>query len=629
MPFNLGEAIGPYRIIEQLGQGGMATVYKAYHANLDRFVAIKVLHPSFKDDESFYIRFQREAQVVAKMEHPHIVPVYDFATEGAEPYIVMKFIEGQTLKHRMKRKQLTLDETLRIIEAVAAALDYAHAQGVIHRDIKPSNVMMEKDEIPYLTDFGLARIATSGESTMSQDVLIGTPNYISPEQARGDKRLGPATDIYSLGIMLYEIVVGRVPFSADTPYAVVHDHIYKPLPLPTYVNPTVPKEVEIVLLKALAKSPEDRYATASDLVVAFKGAITASHMSELSATSLRIERLSSPSSSEMPTPTTADLQSIVKAAVADALASEQRGSSQTGPAIPGVIPSSYITTPPPYWQARRRAGRGFWIVSGIAALVFICIASLAVMIRANQNEIVQSNPALALDEDALPSIEPIEPIRDEFVVPDMSLAEAEIWATNEPDKPVAILTLAMQQYQAGMLEEAFANMLRLSNNPDAPGELLARAAREVSTLGLDDLAARLWLAAYDRTPDDVEIRNEAGQYLYHQLDGMTLTELNNFRETAVPNPESPLAKTMLAHAILTNSRLLTAARQDEVQSLLDEVLAANEDFAEAHLIYGNYYARLREFDQAIESWRFAASFPDAPQWVQQEARLKINRTPAN
>ena len=272
MSFNIGENIGPYRIIEQLGQGGMATVYKAYHASLDRYVALKVLHPAFHQDQTFTARFQREARVVARLEHPNIVPVYDFSEYENRPYLVMKYIEGDTLKARLNKGPLTSQEIEDVINSVGAALAFAHRQGILHRDIKPSNVMIALDGVMYLADFGLARIAEAGESTMSSDSIMGTPQYISPEQAMGKKDLDAGTDIYSFGVMLYEMVLGQVPFSADTPFSIIHDHIYTPLPLPMTVNPRVPEPVQRVLLKALAKDRLDRYESVEDLMAAFKDA---------------------------------------------------------------------------------------------------------------------------------------------------------------------------------------------------------------------------------------------------------------------------------------------------------------------------------------------------------------------
>ncbi len=273
MSFAIGENVGPYRIIEQLGQGGMATVFKAYHAALDRYVAIKVLHPAFKEEPNFLSRFQREARVVARLEHPNIVPIYDFAEHKGQPYLVMKFIEGQTLKAHMNEKPLTKEEAVQIVDDVGGALAYAHKQGVLHRDVKPSNVLLSPDGSIYLADFGLARMAQAGASTLSKDVMLGTPQYISPEQGQGVRDLDQGTDIYSFGVLLYEMVVGRVPFNADTPFSIIHDHIYTPLPLPSAVNPNVPEVVERVLLKSLAKDRKDRFETVEQQVIAFRTAV--------------------------------------------------------------------------------------------------------------------------------------------------------------------------------------------------------------------------------------------------------------------------------------------------------------------------------------------------------------------
>ncbi len=273
MPFGIGETVGPYQIIQQLGQGGMATVYKAYHAALDRYVAIKALHPAFMDDPSFLSRFQREARVVARLEHPNIVPIFDYAEHEGRPYLVMKYIEGETLKASLERSALPPAEILRVVEAVGSALSYAHQRGILHRDVKPSNVLMAADGQIYLADFGLARIAQSGELSLTSDRMVGTPQYISPEQAMSRPDLDARTDIYSLGVMVYEMVVGRVPFSADTPFAVIHDHIYSPLPPPRTINPAVSLAMERVLLKALAKDPPGRFCEAMEFVRAFRVAV--------------------------------------------------------------------------------------------------------------------------------------------------------------------------------------------------------------------------------------------------------------------------------------------------------------------------------------------------------------------
>lgn len=283
MALSAGQNIGPYQIIGPLGQGGMAAVYQAYHARLDRHVAIKVLHKAFLLEEGFLTRFEREAQIVAKLEHPHIVPVYDFSEHEGQPYLVMKSIEGRTLKQVLSDGPLPLERVITLLSSIADALTYAHQKGVLHRDIKPSNIIIDANGIPYLTDFGLARIVKSGPSTMSADMILGTPQYISPEQAAGLPELTPATDVYSLGVVLYEMVVGRVPFNADTPYAVVHDHIYTELPRPSEMNPAIPEAVEQVLVKALAKKPADRYATPNAMMQAFREAVQQSGLAALPA----------------------------------------------------------------------------------------------------------------------------------------------------------------------------------------------------------------------------------------------------------------------------------------------------------------------------------------------------------
>ncbi len=267
-----GEMIGPYRIVEQVGIGGMATVYKAYHAKLDRYVAIKMLHQSLTTEPNFLARFEREAQIIARLEHPNIVSVYDFSEHDGNPYLVMRFVEGQALDRILRKSPLVLPETVRIMSAIGDALAYAHEHDVLHRDVKPSNIIIDERGTPYLTDFGLARMVHGGSSTMSQGTIIGTPHYISPEQALGQSELDARTDVYSVGVVLYELVVGRVPFAGDTPFSIVHDHIYTPLPMPREVNPNVSLPVESVLVKALAKDPDSRYQNITALMSDFRSA---------------------------------------------------------------------------------------------------------------------------------------------------------------------------------------------------------------------------------------------------------------------------------------------------------------------------------------------------------------------
>src|SRR5512139_2672069 len=271
-----GQTIGRYRIIEQVGHGGMADVYKAYQPSLDRHVAIKVIHPFLADDADFLSRFEREAKVVATLRHPNIVQVYDFDAEDGLYYMVMEFIDGGTLKTLLEtlQKRGTLigqDDAIRIILAVGSALKYAHSRNMVHRDVKPGNVMITGDGHVILTDFGIAKIVSATKLTAS-GAMVGTPAYMSPEQGRGEPG-DERSDIYSLGVMLYQLLAGRLPYDADTPIALVLKHINDPLPLPTALRPDLSPELERVIVKALAKKPEDRYQTVGAMTADLKSAM--------------------------------------------------------------------------------------------------------------------------------------------------------------------------------------------------------------------------------------------------------------------------------------------------------------------------------------------------------------------
>ncbi len=266
----IGQTLGAFEIISELGRGGMATVYKARQTDLQRIVALKILPPELSRDASYLQRFQHEARSAAALEHPHIVPIYAIGEARGFHYIAMKFIAGLTLKDLAQRSgALSLPQTVALIEQVADALDYAHSHGLIHRDIKPSNMMAEPNGWLYLTDFGLARGEGMQGLTMTGTVM-GTPEYMSPEQAQGLPTIGPATDIYALGVVVYELLTSKVPFQADTPMGMLVARLqYAPRP-PRDYRGDLPLAVEDVIMRALARRPEARYATAGEMVAALK-----------------------------------------------------------------------------------------------------------------------------------------------------------------------------------------------------------------------------------------------------------------------------------------------------------------------------------------------------------------------
>lgn len=272
-----GREFGKYQIIEPLGRGGMAAVYRAYQPSMDRFVAIKVLPRQLAEDpasgSNFIKRFEQEAKVVAKLQYPFILPVHDYGEADGYTFLVMPLVKGGTLASLMHSRTLEPQEIREIVVQIGSALDYAHRQGVVHRDVKPSNVLIDSSGNCLLTDFGIARIVADNSKLTGTGNLIGTPAYMSPEQGRGDKTIDHRSDIYSLGVMLYEMATGKVPFDAETPVAIVIKHIQAPLMLPSSVNPSIPESLERVILRSMTKEPDDRFQTAGEMVSAIKEAI--------------------------------------------------------------------------------------------------------------------------------------------------------------------------------------------------------------------------------------------------------------------------------------------------------------------------------------------------------------------
>ena len=271
----VGRSLGKYRIVARLGQGGMAEVYKAYQPGLDRYVAIKVLHPHLAQDQEFVSRFEREARSVSRLRHQHILQVFDFDSENEQHYMVMELVNGPNLGDEFAYRQrvgqtYSLPEIGRLLIALCQGTAYAHQQGMIHRDIKPSNLMFTADGQLLIVDFGIARILGNTQYTVT-GALIGSPAYMSPEQGQSG-HADARSDIYSIGIVLYELVTGRPPYKGDTPMATILKHITETLPLPTAIQPDLPSNIEWLILKALSKKPEERFQTGLEMATAVRRA---------------------------------------------------------------------------------------------------------------------------------------------------------------------------------------------------------------------------------------------------------------------------------------------------------------------------------------------------------------------
>ncbi len=270
----IGKKLGGYEILDRIGQGGMATVYRARQTSMNRVVALKVLPKHLMRDDTYLTRFKREVDIVAQLEHRSIVPVHDYGDDDGQPYIAMRYMPAGSVDDKVKHGALSLDDILLIIQQIAPALDYAHSKNVLHRDLKPSNILMDDDGGAYITDFGIARIVGTEAkgSTITTQGVVGTPSYMSPEQAQGHK-LDGRSDVYSLGVMLFEMATGRRPFENETPYGVAVMQVTAQPPNPRNINPNLPPAIEDVILKSLKKKPDNRFQTALELAQALEVAI--------------------------------------------------------------------------------------------------------------------------------------------------------------------------------------------------------------------------------------------------------------------------------------------------------------------------------------------------------------------
>src|SRR5262245_9385796 len=261
----IGRSLGQYQVIEPIRKGGMSIIYKAYQESLDRYVAVKVLPDN--NDPQFAARFKREARAVAQLQHPNILPIYDYGEQDGMLYLVMQYIENGTTLSDVLNGPMETTRALRLVGKVLDALSYAHERGIIHRDIKPANVLLPSPDWPMLADFGIVKLRDDDQKLTIPGLVIGTAAYMAPEQASG-LPVDARTDLYATGVVLYELVTGRVPFDASTPMAMLAKHAYEPPVPPRDITPGLPIEVENLLLRALEKDPAARYQNAAEMSAA-------------------------------------------------------------------------------------------------------------------------------------------------------------------------------------------------------------------------------------------------------------------------------------------------------------------------------------------------------------------------
>lgn len=578
MPFIIGENVGPYRLIEKLGKGGMATVFKAYHPSLDRYVAIKALHPAFMEHPGFLERFEREAKVVAKLEHPNIVPIYDFSEHEDRPYLVLKYVQGDTLKARLEKSKLTYKETRHIFRVISSALAYAHQEGVLHRDVKPSNVLLDKTGGVYLADFGLARIAETSQTTLSGQMMMGTPHYISPEQAKGLGNLDSGTDIYSLGVMMYELLVGEVPFQADTPFSVIHDHIYSPLPLPREMNPDLNEEIERAILKALAKKREDRYANVSEMMAAFLKAfdlLIKDHPSEGEAPTLALHADARKKTLERVKAEKEFVETKVVEKETGAEKEKEKG-------IPGWI----------WWMAA-------------PALVLFCLG-----FTVYQSALEVPGPDLVTSETltqeanfrSAPALSEIRSLNDQI--------------RENPQDPFLRYTLGVAYLEADrpqLAREAFQEAYRLAeNNP----QIILELGEGLTDINIWTYAAYSFLKVEQigsPIPEE-DLKAKIGEALFHAAFEDFSFEVLSSNQDIELDPD-------LLH-LLEARRALLNDRVDVAERLVDQVMAERPDLPEAYLLKSDILFAQNRFEEARDLLLELEQFDNLPDWIRAELRLQ-------
>jgi serine/threonine protein kinase/Flp pilus assembly protein TadD len=400
-----GQTLGKYQLIERLGRGGMADVYKGYQPGLDRYIAVKVMHPHLSEDPNFITRFRREARSVAELRHPNIVQVFDFDTQGENHYMVMEYIEGgRTLKQVLlnlseRGERLSIEQTLDIVIKLADALAYAHNLGMIHRDIKPANVLLASLDRPVLSDFGIARLINESGLTAS-GMLIGTPAYMSPEQGRGE-HIDARSDIYSLGIVLYEMLTGRPPYDADTPYAIILKHINDPLTPPHVLTSPMPEAVERIVFKCLAKDATDRFAGMAELRDALRAAQSAIGLQKTTSTIASAAPTLRPI--EPPSPAVRSPEPIVPAAAPPARSGDIKPvyiiGGVVGALVLIVVAIALITAPRPAAQtpASTSAPRTMLANTPEPGVTRPASSSASELIDAGYAQLLQSDTAAARD----------------------------------------------------------------------------------------------------------------------------------------------------------------------------------------------------------------------------------------
>lgn len=584
MIWRTGDKVGPYEIISQIGQGGMATVYKAYHRQLERYVAIKVLHALFLDNKDFIARFSREAQIVAQLEHPNIVPVYDYNEYERYPYLVMKLVEGQTLKEQLQGTLPDIEVTMKTLRSVADALTFAHSRGVLHRDVKPSNIIQEMRGTTYLTDFGLARMVAAGESTMSTDKILGTPHYMSPEQGLGQQDIDHRADIYSLGIVAYELFVGTVPFIGDTPFAIIHQHIYTPPPLPNELNPVLPVSIEQVLVRAIAKQPGERYNSANDFITDLEKARHSSQLIQLAS----------------------DRSVIAERSMAERMTI----------VLKNLPTSSSTTLTSPSDPAAHTDGR--WIYAGLGIFVALFFLCLVILFNASSTILELSALFTFSDPDQISRGSAIADLSAGFT--DGFSGENIIGASVETDELLATFVTALNSDNSTSAIDALLMGLSLARETQIDYFVQATNLIRSTRNDLAVVAAVMALNRADTAETFDRIRAEMSQVIYASAGALTPSEFQQISQYINNHPRRPGQRFQaMDGGQLAQTRNLLANNAIRLATATLATQQQNSLVAEFHLLRAQRAMLAGDTELAREHLDAILVDDTAPDWTRTEA----------
>ncbi len=451
---------GRYEIRSELGRGGMATVFYAYDPRFERDVAIKVLPHEFLHDPQFRARFEREAKTIALIEHPAIVPVYDFGEEDGQPYIVMRYMAGGSLADRLQKGPLSLKEIAHFVSRLAPALDAAHQKGIVHRDLKPGNILFDQYDNAYISDFGIARLNQGAAGvSLTGTAILGTPAYMSPEQVQGDKEIDGRSDLYSFGVILFQMLTGTTPYRADTPAKMMMMHLLEPVPQIRDLKQDVSPEMEMVTERMLAKDREDRYSTARDLAEAIEQAARGEMPTPPAGNSAAATRLASGAgpAASLSKPKTAPPKSGAQAGGRTALASGSAETELQAAPRPGI----------PAWGWALGA-IGVLGLLGVVALSLVVAVSTGLLSKAEATPTLPGKLAAALTTatDSSAAIPATEVVKETVLLKETQVVEAakeitavEATATAAPSNTIAPSATAAPSETATLTPEPSATPL--------------------------------------------------------------------------------------------------------------------------------------------------------------------------